>query len=393
MCAVMFGIGIPALLSAATEAQNLQCIQNMRTQAQGVIAYDSAKGYLPPLATVNNHPGWNLQILPFIGQQGVYDILATNRLFDKDYTGVLTAGTPVNPYDIGDTNSAGSMSTFSGALRDWYRFTCATSGNIQDAFTKNDGDGISWQAVHTALAGVSEYRCPSRQPEAVIKKVTADRVYLNALNELKFNSDLYEQSCMRGATGDYAAGLWFTAVIDTVNQVRQPNPLQNDTVVNQAFFDIYAAGDEGAFRNTVGYAQLTESSNVWMFGEKYIPQFAITQDTPIANMWNGGLHRTRIALGGNAPALNASFRSAGVSETPIAVTGEEITSEIDFITGNGTIRYPANFGTGDYLWGSAHPGIVNMALGDGNVQSVDRDINSVIFNKKWRARMKAETLL
>jgi hypothetical protein len=205
--AVLSSLTVKALQSGMEDARKASCATNMAKLATGVIAYEQAKGYLPPLATVNDHPGWNLRILPYIGYESVHAVLEQNRLYDKNYRGVLTRGaTPVNPYDIGDTNIPGSLSTFSGAHRDWYRFTVATSGTLTDAFTRNDGEGITWSDIHTALGTVSEYRCPTRQPELTVKTVTADTVYTNSLNETRFNSNLYEQSCMRGITSDYAAG-------------------------------------------------------------------------------------------------------------------------------------------------------------------------------------------
>jgi len=367
VCAVLLGMTAKALQIGTEEARKAQCVQNMAKQAAGVIAYNDAVGYLPPLATVNNHPGWNLQILPYIEHQAVHNVLLKNRLYDKDYQGILLRGViPVNPYDIGDTNIAGSRSTFSGAHRDWYRFTTATSGTIIDAFTQNDGDGIVWEDVNNALAGVSEYRCPTRQPSQRIKKITADKVYSNSLTTARFNNNLYEQSCMRGAVGDYAAGIWYKGAS-----------------VQETFFSVYASGEDGEFIKTKSY-NAGNSSFRWMFGEKYIPQFAIEGDTPIANMWNGGVHRTYIEPNNRIPALNSSFRAVGESNTPIAVTGDEVESEVDFLTGNGIIRFPETFETGDYLWGSTHPSIFNMARGDGSVQTVNAAISPLIFNNGWR---------
>ena len=342
---------------------------------------------LPPLATVNNHPGWNLHILPYIERTDVYDVLVKNRLFDKDYQGVLArSNTPINPYDIGDTNAAGAISTFSGPYRDWYRFTCATSGTTTDAFTKNDGDGITWADIHTALSGVTEYRCPTRQPEPRIKKITADKLYVNSLHEMRFNNNLYEQSCMRGSTGDYAAGF---RIAPTRAALAQASFIRAQSV----FFSVYTYEEDGEFSDPARYGQIIDRANIWMFGEKFIPQFAVEGDTPIANMWNGGVHRTYTDTDYRIFALNSSIRVVGESKTPIAVIGDEVTAETDDLHGNGIIRFPSHFESGDYLWGSAHPGFVNMAVGDGSVQSVNTDIAPEIFNKKWMAAQGTVTPL
>ncbi len=383
---LLSGMTVKAIQTSTEDARKILCQQNMAKLAKGVIQHDQTVGYLPPLATVNNHPGWNLCILPYIEQQAVYDTLVKNHLYDKDYKGILAnSNTPIDPYDIGNTNIAGSESTFSGAFREWYRFTCATSGTTTDAFTKNDGDGISWADVNTALSKVAEYRCPTRQPIAQIKKITADQVYQNSLNELKFNNNQYEQSCMRGATGDYAAGI-------------RPVPATDQTLllafnIQPTFFSIYTMGPDGEFNNTKSYQSITDRANVWMFGEKYVPQFAIEHDTPIANIWNGGVHRTYIDAKNRILCLNSSIRAVGRSKTPITITGNEVTTETDFLSGNGMIRFPANFEMGDYLWGSLHPGSVNMAIGDGSIQSVNTDIAPEIFNKKWEPKQGTITPL
>ena len=373
---VLSGLTVKAIQVGTEDARKAQCVQHMAKLAEGVMKYDQAMGYLPPLATINNHPGWNVQILPYIGYENVHAVLVKNRLYDKDYRGVLTKGAvPVNPYDIGDTNIAGSMSTFAGSFREWYRFTCATSGGLADAFTQNDGDGITWSDVHTALSTVTEYRCTTRQPEVTIKKVTGDQIYVNTLNPTRLNSDLYEQSCMRGVTGDYAAGFF-----------RIPRETTGDAQSSPAFtfFSIYSTGTDGEFVSTTSYSNIEGRANRWMFGEKYIPQFAVKTDTPIANMWNGGVHRTYTASV-DVFVLNASIRAVGAVKTPIAVKGDEVTAETDFLSGNGTIRFPSNFNTGEYLWGSSHPGTFNMVSGDGSVQSTNTNISAEVFNPKWQA--------
>ena len=389
---VLLALTVKAVQSATEDARLTQCVKNMSTLAKGVSNYEQVNGYLPPLATANNHPGWNLRILPYMEYANVHAVLEKNRLYDKDYRGILAKGNvPVNPYDIADTNSIGAQSTFSGATRDWYRFTCSTSGTVTDAYTKNDGDGITWSDVNTALSTVAEYRCPARQPAVCIKKTTADKWYVNELNPLRFNSDQYEQSCMRGSTGDYAAGFWHEQNRLTTDLAR--GATDGNKVPALTFFPIYSFDADGEFGGTVKYADIRNVANTWMFGEKFVPAFAVTGDTPIANMWNGGVHRTHTASAGRILAFNASIRAVGDAETPIAVQGNEITAETDALSGNGSIRFPINFDTGNHLWGSTHPGVVNMASGDGSVQSVNTNMKPELFNNKWEAKSGVESPL
>jgi hypothetical protein len=359
---VMFAISIKAIQSANEAADNTGCIDNMRKLTEGVTSYEQSNGYLPPSRTQNNHPGWNLRILPYIEYSDVHNILVQNHLYDKDYQGTLTDtnATPVDPYDIGDKNSVGAVSTFSGNSKIWYRFTCQTSGNPIDAVTKNDGDGINWTNIHTALATVSEFRNPSRQPSVITKKITADAIYSNSFQNLKFDSDLYEQSCMRGIVSDYATAFSKRSLV----------------------LNTYKIDKNGEFTD-VTKSELMDKSTTFIIGEKYIPDFALVSDTPISNMWNGGLHRTHATVN----ALNSSMRYVNLDtqeeeKFPIAVANT-IQSELTLLEGDGKIRYPSFFQTGDFLWGSNHAETFNTATLDGSVKSVSKKIDAGVFNRGW----------
>jgi hypothetical protein len=378
---VMFAIGIKAIQSANEAADVMTCQENMRILVGGVQKYEETQGFLPPARTQNNHPAWNLRILPYIGHENVHNLLVQSHLYDKDYQGVLsdTGAIPVDPYDIGDKNSVGAASTFSGNPKTWYRFMVATSGNPTDAVTKNDGDGIVWANIHNALAGVTEFRNPSRQPQAIQKKVTADTIYSNSFTNLKFDSDLYEQSCMRGIVSDFAAAY-------------SNRPLVLNT---------YKIDKDGNFTD-VTKSEGVNKSTAFVIGEKYIPNFALANDTPISNMWNGGLHRTHATINAfngslryinlnvipdpipaNAPKFDKDGVPLVTEKHPVAVTNTEVENELSFLIGNGNIRYPSNFQTGEYLWGSNHPDTLSVGTLDGAVKSVSKSIDANIFNRGW----------
>jgi hypothetical protein len=382
---VLSAIGVKAVQTANEAADVMACKANIAKLLQGIQTYENTVGYLPPARTQNNHPGWNLRILPYIGYENVHNILVQSHLYDKDYQGILTdaGATPIDPYNIGDKNAVGAVSTFSGNPKTWYRFTCQTSGNPMDAVTKNDGDGINWQNIHTALAGVSEYRNPGRQPNVTIKKVTADAVYTNTFTNLKFDNDQYEQSCVRGAISDFATA--FSKV---------PTALMN-----------YSIDKDGAFTN-VTKSNVLDAGNIYVIAEKHIPAFALIGDTPISNMWNGGLHRTHLTINAfnsslryvnldtipentaNLPAFDKNGVPIVTEKHPIAKTNIEVENELSFLIGNSVIRYPSNFQTGEYLWGSNHPNILNVGILDGSVREVNKDIDTNIFNNSWRQQPK-----
>jgi prepilin-type processing-associated H-X9-DG protein len=359
---VMFGMGIKAIQIANETADITACQENMRLIVEGVQLYENARGYLPPSRTQNNHPAWNLLILPYLGYMPVHNVLVQSHLYDTDYQGVLenNGSVPVNPYDIGDKNSIGAVSTFSGNPKAWYRFTCQTSGNPIDAVTKNDGDGIVWENIHKALAEVTEFRNPNRQPSATIKKVTADTIYTNSFTNLKFDSDLYEQSCMRGAVSDYATAFSKRSLV----------------------LNTYKIDKNGEFIDVTKSENMNKSTT-YVIGEKFIPPFALINDTPIANMWNGGLHRTHATIN----AFNSSMRYINLDiqedeKSPIA-TANTILGDSTNLTGDGKIRYPRNFQSGEFLWGSNHPETLNIGFLDGSVKPVSKNIDPDMFNNSW----------
>ncbi|MDR0336090.1 MAG: DUF1559 domain-containing protein [Planctomycetaceae bacterium] len=379
---VLFAFGVKAVQHANENATQMTCQHNIAQVVYGNLNYEDVYGYLPPARTVNNHPSYLLHILPYVnGHLGEYNLLKENHLFDKDFQGVLTDAnaTPVDPYNIGDRNTVGVTSIFSGNPKTWYRFTMQTSGNPIDAVTKNDGEGINWSKIHAALANVPEYRCPNRQSQPLIKKVTADTIYSNSFQNLKFDSDLYEQSCMRGVVSDYAVAY-------------SKRPLVLDT---------YKYDKDGNFANITKSEGINKSTTFFV-GEKYIPNFALTNDTPISNMWNGGLHRTHATINAfnssmryinldtipeTIPENTPKFDKNGVpivtEKHPIAVKNNEVESELSFLIGNGNIRYPSNFQTGEYLWGSVHPETLSVGMLDGSVKKISKNIDANIFNKGW----------
>jgi hypothetical protein len=73
---------------------------------------------------------------------------------------------------------------------------------------------------------------------------------------------------------------------------------------------------------------------------------------------------------------------------PISITNNEVENEFSFLIGNGVIRYPSNFQTGEYLWGSNHPTTLNVGILDGSVKAVNKTIEADIFNHSWRQQAK-----
>jgi hypothetical protein len=85
----------------------------------------------------------------------------------------------------------------------------------------------------------------------------------------------------------------------------------------------------------------------------------------------------------NAPKFDKNGVPLVTEKHPIAVSNSEVENELSFLIGNGNIRYPSNFQTGEYLWGSNHPNTLNVGTLDGSVKSVSKNIDANIFNRSW----------
>jgi len=80
---VLVALLLPAVQAARAAARRVQCVNNVKQLALGVLNYESANGTLPsalefpenqnPATTPNVGPNWVIAILPFIEQKSVYD--------------------------------------------------------------------------------------------------------------------------------------------------------------------------------------------------------------------------------------------------------------------------------------------------------------------------------
>jgi hypothetical protein len=409
---VMMAIGVKAIQVADDAAGKMTCEANLAKIGKAIQTYENEKMHLPPLGTWHGHPGWNLLILPYMERPAVYAKLAGYHLFDAPYTAVMpdanataAAPTPADPYDLGSTSTAigGTKSIFNAPQEKWYRFSCYTSGNPVDAVTQNDGDGIIWSEIHAALATVSEYRDPVRQSQPLIKTATADKFYKNSLTgDLKFTSNIYSESCMRGAVSDYATAFM------SENQRGTPTYNIFDGPKDKDGKGITDDGNSKQMYSPLVFTQwdkygrwtnVVHSSVHWKRGasetlvvsEKFIPQFALKSDTPIANMYNGGLHRVAFWHLNSSGALTSTCRwVASTVPTPIAKSANipEIANETDMLTGVGGIRVPATLGDGRYNWGSHHAGTIPGLMGDGSVKHINVEIDPIMFNNLWSCKIQ-----
>ena len=137
---VLFAVGVKALQNGHETADVIACKANLAVLAKGVVQYEETQGFLPPLQVVQGRglPGWNLRLLPYIGHVEVHNVLVAS--------GVYSISNALLP----EQNSTNN----------WWTVATDPSDEITDRWGQR---GV----IFEALANVAEYRCPTRQPNAV----------------------------------------------------------------------------------------------------------------------------------------------------------------------------------------------------------------------------------
>lgn len=83
---ILVALLLPAVQSAREAARRMQCQNNQKQIALGLLNYESAWGAFPPAYTVNEDGeplhSWRTLILPYIGQQAVYDQIDLSQPWD-----------------------------------------------------------------------------------------------------------------------------------------------------------------------------------------------------------------------------------------------------------------------------------------------------------------------
>jgi prepilin-type N-terminal cleavage/methylation domain-containing protein/prepilin-type processing-associated H-X9-DG protein len=144
--AVVIGLLLPAVQKVRESAARAKCANNLKQIGLAVQNFENAKGYLPPIGTINtvgsfsSIPGWfhsiHARILPFIEQDALY------RLVDLRDTGIIQpalTGTRMPAYicpsDLNDRAGPGNPgpypTSYGAAVGDWflYAYVSKKSGN------------------------------------------------------------------------------------------------------------------------------------------------------------------------------------------------------------------------------------------------------------------------
>ena len=321
---VLFSLGVKAVQTANETADVIACKAKLATLAQGVQAYETAKGYLPPLKVVGEYPGWNLRILPYIGYENVHNVLIENNRYTVESYSLTTP----------------------------------------DTRTKAEKDAIilaDWQNCNEALLTVTEFR---NGTTATIK------------TEIEPENLTDENWGFYGVPTDFATPIIWTDfnrryVTFTFSLFKLESP-----------FEIYEIN-----RNQNQYFSVRTSdqwkdgkTNTLIVSEKYIPEWAVAGDNFESNLFNGGLQSLRSVPQMAAQCIdNAETPIVQDGETPIAEDSTEIHTRYWYNMLRRTKPDNNEAWRGNYAWGSNHAGVIVAAMGDGSVRSIAKTTDASVF--------------
>jgi prepilin-type N-terminal cleavage/methylation domain-containing protein len=144
---VLIALLLPAVQSAREAARVLQCKNNLKQLALACHNYESTMKGLPLLYSGSNQLGWMTQVLPFFGQQNIYDqydiTLAWFDAVNAKVSAIRIPATecPSSPvehvYTGTDNNFSGlspnPMTTFTVATTDYFAVSGASSATTLKA--------------------------------------------------------------------------------------------------------------------------------------------------------------------------------------------------------------------------------------------------------------------
>ncbi|MEL7498200.1 MAG: DUF1559 domain-containing protein [Planctomycetota bacterium] len=128
---ILIGMLLPAVQQVREAARRIQCANNLRQLALGVLNYESAHMKLPAAYSFNNQAnggnwrkcwGWGARILPFIEQQNISDVLEVDSV---EFNSAL----PWGNWSNWDANKVAAMRTRIDTFR------CASDVSTDDINT------------------------------------------------------------------------------------------------------------------------------------------------------------------------------------------------------------------------------------------------------------------
>jgi prepilin-type processing-associated H-X9-DG protein len=384
----------------------MACTNNMKQIGIAVHNFHDTNNALPPICIAPWRPTIHILLYPFIEQMPLHELMVSEGVYTKSAT-----GTGVK---LAVVNRVGSQ-----------------TGLSEDVLKK---------------MGLSVYLCPSSHVMSQSVKTSdsgSDNVdeYQADIFGTKGPSRLYgpitdyvvpiiaEQTAANGSTPPYPyipnweyghVDVWaaYTSNYYATNVpfTDQASPFR-PTVCTPALYTSTPIRDVPKLTDwqyVYDFSYWSDgSSNQFIFGEKHIPTWANGLNTAEGRKWESS-YNTMIneshamntgAVGYAASVIFKGSPSKGfttifiplVASSPqdpnTAIGGTTFSAtfwreycETAAETGINATGETVSRATGGYSWGSSHPGVFNMLLGDGHVRGVNKSVNSFTLSKLAHVR-------
>ena len=329
---MLIALLLPAVQAAREAARRMQCSNHLKQIGLAVHNFHDTQDGVPPIVVFDRQMPIYALLYPYIERQPLYDRIMQDRASNMGYI------------NWGDNSN--------GWPTNWFRALNA--------------------AEQSAFGSVSIYLCPSRRSAPA------------------FTTAIFGSSTIAGPRTDYASVsakteetewresfTYFnnTSETTTGNAIARPRwqwivgPFRLPSIV----FSGNVTGDDKNHQNRIVSwtpsmtmaSWLDGTSNLIMFGEKFIPAHALNSDAHYSHQtWDGSYLAASgswdLWFNGARPVYNSP-------DWPII--GRSPRALDDRYGGNGYDRQP-NAGTWHSLgFGSNHPGVCQFVLGDGSVRA------------------------
>ncbi|MDR0336658.1 MAG: DUF1559 domain-containing protein [Planctomycetaceae bacterium] len=313
---MLIALLLPAVQAAREAARRAQCTNNLKQIGIGIHNFNSTRDALPPICIFADRPTIHMFLWPFMEQQALHDKAMDDGLYRFAAS-----------HD--DTNVIKSNTT-------WF-------------------NGISSPELKAGIGALTSYRCPSSNGSQAVKLSgnksgpLTDYVALVAKNNGAYSwwhkYNRYDTVNTGDQNFNSFIGPFRLAIVAIYTETgADANDVTCRSIYNWELRDTMAWWSDG-------------TSNQFIWAEKHIPDWALTNTSDVATSWNGGYQLTY-----NGDAASNIARVVDTNADLLA-TSPSTSKTANESNGPQTRE-------GRETLGSSHSGIINFLLGDGSVRPI-----------------------